>query len=115
MEKLKNLLEVSEKMKTAKSKKVVLVLPYEWVQNSQTKKYELKIQNQNTVDVLILTIQATLGTDIEVKLEPYSMRKNSGEKDHGIFIVNVPPKGKGDVRYQTWYSEGKLTEDALSN
>lgn len=108
--KLGDLINTSERMKTAQKRKALLVLPGEWIQNSKTKKYEMKTKNQQAVDVLTLAIQEKLGTDIEIKLEPYSEIINMGEKDQGTLIVYVPPAGKGDVRYQTWYGAGKLTE-----
>ncbi|NMB98718.1 MAG: hypothetical protein GYA35_00375 [Thermoanaerobaculaceae bacterium] len=114
MGKLGDLINTSERMKTAKTKKVVLVLPGEWIQNPDTKKYEMKTKNQQAVDALTLAIQAELGTDIEIKLEPYSEMINAGEKDQGTLVVYVPPAGKGDVRYQTWYNAGKLTEKSES-
>jgi hypothetical protein len=109
MGKLGDLISTSEKMKTAKTKKVVLALPGELTQNPETKKYEMKTKNQRALDALTLAIQAKLGADIEIKLEPYSEMINAEEKDQGTLIVFVPPTGKGDVRYQTWYGGGKLT------
>lgn len=110
MAKLDDLINVSEKMKTAKAKKVVLALPGEWTQNPETKKYEMKTKDQQAVDALTIAIQAKLGTDIEIRLEPYSEMISVGEKDQGTLVVYVPPSGKGDVRYKTWYGGGKLTE-----
>ena len=108
--KLGELISASEKMQTAKTKKAVLVLPGEWAQNSKTKKYEMKIKNQQALDMLTLSVQAKLGKDVEVNLEPYSENVNIGEKDQGVFSVYIPPIGKGDARYQTWYSSVNLTE-----
>jgi len=110
MAKLGDLIDSSEKMKVAKTKKAVLVLPGEWIQNPETKKYEMKAKNQQAIDALTLVIKAKLGTDIEIKIEPYSKMISAGEKDQGTFVVYIPPSGKGDVRYQTWFSGGKLTE-----
>ena len=70
----------------------------------------MKTKNQQAVDALVLAIQAKIGTDIEIKLEPYSEMISAGEKDQGILVVYVPPVGKGDVHYQTWYGSGKLTK-----
>lgn len=93
----------------------MLALPGEWIQNPETKRYEMKTKDQQAVDALTLAIQAKLGIDIEIKLEPYSEEMMSaGEKDQGILVVYVPPTGKGDVRYQTWYSAGKLSEKSES-
>lgn len=72
MARLGDLIGASEKMKTAQTKKVVLVLPGELIQNPETKKYEMKTKNQQAVDMLTIAIQAKLGTDVEIKLEPYS-------------------------------------------
>lgn len=109
MARLGDLINASDKMKTAKTKKAVLVFPGEWVQNPETKKYEMKTKNQQAIDALTLAIKAKLGTDIEIKIEPYSEMISEGEKDQGTFVVYVPPSGKGDVRYKTWFSGGKLT------
>ncbi len=110
MAKLGDLIKTSEKMKAAKTKRAVLALPGEWIQNPETKKYEMKTKNQQAVNALTIAIQAKLGTDVEIKLEPYSEKKGAKEKDQGTLIVYLPPSGKGDVRYQTWYGGGKLTE-----
>lgn len=110
MAKLGDLIGASEKMKVARVKKAVLVLPGEWTQNPETKKYEMKAENQQAIDALTLAIQAELGTDVEIKIEPYSEKISAGEEDQGTLVVYVPPSGKGDVRYQTWFSSGKLTE-----
>lgn len=110
MAKLVELINVSEKMKNAKTKKVVLALPGEWTQNPETKKYEMKTINQQAVDALTIAIKAKLGTDVEIELEPYSETILEEEKDRGTLAVYVPPSGKGDVYYQTWYSGKKLTE-----
>lgn len=108
--KLGDLIDASEKMKAAKTKKVVLALPGEWTQNPETKKYEMKTKNQQAVDALTIAIQAKLGADVGIKLEPYSEMMSAEEKDQGTLVVYLPPTGKGDVRYQTWYGGGKLTE-----
>lgn len=110
MSKLGDLIGASEKMKVAKTKKAVLALPGEWIQDPETKKYKMKAKNQQAIDALTLAIKAKLGTDIEIKIEPYSEMISVGEKDQGTFVVYVPPSGKGDVRYKTWFSGGKLTE-----
>ena len=114
MAKLGDLINTSEKMKAAKTKKAVLALPGEWIQNPETKKYEMRTKNQQAVDALTIVIQAKLGTDVEIKLEPYSEMISAGEKDQGTLVVYIPPSGKGDVRYQTWYGAGKLTEESES-
>lgn len=110
MSKLGDLIGASEKMKTAKTKRAVLFMPGEWTQDPETKKFEMKTKDQHAVDALTIAIQAKLGTDVEIKLEPYSTGALFGEKDRGTLVVYVPPSGKGDVRYQTWYSSGKLTK-----
>ena len=112
MAKLGDLIGASEKMTTAKTKKAILALPGEWTQNPETKKYEMKANDQRAIDALTLAIQAKLGTDVEIKIEPYSEMINTEEKDRGTMVVYLPPSGKGDVRYQTWFSGGKLTEES---
>ncbi len=112
MAKLRELISQSEKMKAAKNKQAVLVIPGEWTQNSQTKKWEMKIINQSTVIALSLAVQAELGADVEIKLEPYSESVSVDEKDQGTLAVYMPPVGKGEARYQTWFSSGKLSTQA---
>ena len=85
MVKLGDLIGISEKMKTAKIKKVILALPSEWVQNPETKKYEMKTKNQQAVNALTIAIQAELGADIEIKLELYSENIHVGEKGKSPF------------------------------
>ena len=70
----------------------------------------MKAKDQRAIDSLALAIQAKLGADVEIKISLYSRMINAKEKDRGTMVVYLPPSGKGDVRYQTWFSGGKLTE-----
>lgn len=114
LRRLDYLLGNSEKIQTAMTKKVVLALPGEWVQDPETEKYEMVTQNLQDLQTLTSVIQGKLGTDVDIKSEPYSENISFEQKNQGTLIVYVPPAGKGDVRYQTWYSEGKLTDESGS-
>ena len=114
MLKLGDLIDASIKMSHAKTKNAVLMLPGEWEQDAETKKWELRAEDQTTVNALTFAIQAKLGTDVQITLEPYNETKDFGQKDHGTLTVYVPPSGRGDARYQTWYGGGKLTATELA-
>ena len=106
--KLRELIDQSEKMKEASTKQVVLMVPGEWVKDPITNEYSFRVQDQQTADLLALAVKAKLGSEVEVKLVPYSVSQMEGKKDEGIFLVYIPPKGKGVVRYRTWFSGGTL-------
>jgi len=107
MNELRRLIKANPAMKTSKYKQSILVLGADrYEQNPQTKQWERKIQDQQKADILITAIQAELGQDIEVKLEPYSTQRDAMTKDQGSLIVRIPPKGQ--ATYRTWFSQGKL-------
>jgi len=108
LEQLRELIDQSEKMKEASIKQVVLMVPGEWVKDPITNEYSFRVQDQQTADLLALAVKAKLGSEVEVKLVPYSVSQMEGKKDEGIFLVYIPPKGKGVVRYRTWFSGGTL-------
>ena len=111
MAKIRELLGSSEAMKGAATKQMVVVMGSgEWVQDPKTKRYKLKPapDSQKDIDAIILAIQTELGEDIQVHFEPYDTNALSGEKDRGVMIVTIPPHDKGDARYRTWFSGGKL-------
>jgi len=112
MKKLRELISRSEKMKTAKNKQVILFIPGEWTIDEKTKKWEIKIKNHPAINALSLAIRAELGADVEIKLEQYSRDVLMGQKDQGTLVVYVPPVGKGDAYYKTWFSSEKLSADA---
>lgn len=104
---LKRLIRVNPAMKKSKHKQSVLVLSAEgFEKNPETGKWEECIRDQKEVDMLIATIQDELGADVEVELKAYSEARIIGEKDHGSFIVRIPPKGQ--ATYKTWFSQGQL-------
>ena len=105
---MRGLIDQSEKMKEASTKQVVLMVPGEWVKDPITNEYSFRVQDQQTADLLALAVKAKLGSEVEVKLVPYSIGQTVGKKDEGIFLVYIPPKGKGVVRYRTWFSGGTL-------
>ena len=107
MNELRRLIRSNPTMKTSKYKQSILVLGAEgYEQNPQTKQWERKIQDQQKADMLITTIQAELGQDVEVKLEPYSIEQDAMTKDQSSLIVRIPPKGQ--ATYRTWFSQGLL-------
>ena len=109
LSKLRELIGQSVKMREATIKQTVLVMAAgEWVQDPSTKKGSFKVRDRQTADLLVLAVQAELGTGVDVKLEPYSETQMAGEKDQGTLLVYIPPSGKGEARYKTWFSGGRL-------
>ena len=106
--KLRELIDQSEKMKEASTKQVVLMAPGEWVQNPTTKEWFLRVKNQQIADLLTLAVQVELECGVYVKLEPYSEMLDIEKKDQGTLLVYVPPVGKGEAHYRTWFSGGTL-------
>jgi len=107
--KLRELIGNSLNMKEATTKQTVLVMAAgEWVQDPETKKDSYKVKDQQTADLLALAVQAELGAGVNVKLEPYSETQIAGKKDQGTLLVYIPPTGKGEARYRTWFSGGTL-------
>ena len=107
--KLRELIGPNIKMKEAATKQTVLVMAAgEWVQDPTTKKDSFRVRDQQTADLLALAVQAELGTGVDVKLEPYSETQMADQKDQGAFLVHIPPTGKGEARYRTWFSGGTL-------
>jgi hypothetical protein len=112
---LQELIGQSEKMKGASIKQIVLVVPGEWVKDPITNKCSLRVKDQQAANFLALAVQAKLGFEVEVRLEPYFVDQMEVKKDEGTFLVYVPPKGKGVVRYRTWFSHGTLGTQELKN
>ncbi len=107
MNELRRLIRSNPAMKTSKYKQSILILGVQGCeQNSETKQWEQKIRDQQKADMLITAIQAQLGQDVEVKLEPYSEQQDAMKKDRGSLIVRIPPKGQ--ATYRTWFSQGQL-------
>lgn len=97
MRKLQDLVDKNPAMKSSKTKQTVFILAADDVES-----------DKKSIDVLELTIKATLGDNVDIKIEPYSTKQESGVKDWGAFIVRIPPTKKGDAHYRTWYNQGKL-------
>jgi len=107
MNELRRLIKANPVMKTSEYKQSILVLGAQnYEQNPKTKQWEQKIRDQQKADMLITAIQAELGQDVEVKLEPYSEQQDAMTKDQGSLIVRIPPKGQ--ATYRTWFSQGQL-------
>lgn len=99
---------IGSEMKGASTKTVLVMAAGEWAQDPETKEYSFRVKDQQTADLLSLAVQAELGPGVEVKLEPYSETLMFGKKDQGTLLVYIPPFGKGDARYKTWFSGGTL-------
>ena len=111
MTKLRELLSKGTAMKEAKIKQAVIVMETgKWVKDAETQRYKLEPEpeNEKAVRNIIIAIKAELGENIEVKSEPYNMSLSEGEKNVGIMVATIPPKGKGDAGFKTWFSAGKL-------
>ena len=72
----------------------------EWVRGEEGKgwKFEPDEQTQGVVEKLELSIQAKLGADIEIVIEPYSEDRKDGAEDENILIIKVPAKGNGVIQ-----------------
>jgi hypothetical protein len=111
---LRRLIAQKPSMKESITRQVVTILGEgEYVQDTTTGKWELKITNsdsQHNVELLILAIKAELGDDIEVKqdieVKAYDAKQIIGIKDRGVFVVRIPPTER--PTYQTWFSSGEL-------
>jgi len=106
--KLRELIGQSVQMKEATTKQTVLVMAAGEVQDPATKKGSFRVRDQQIADLLAIAVQAELGAGVNVKLEPYSETQMAGEKDQGTLLVYIPPTGKGEARYRTWFSGGTL-------
>lgn len=109
LSKLRELIGQNVKMREATTKQTVLVMAAgEWVQDPGTKNGSFRVRSQQTADLLALAVQAELGAGVDVKLEPYSETQMADAKDQGTLLVHIPPSGKGEARYKTWFSGGAL-------
>jgi|GEM_PF-1623804 len=107
---LQELIGQNVKMKEVDTKSTVLIMaPGEWVKDPITKKFSFRALNQQAINLLTLTIQKELGHKVDIKLELYS-EAQSDQKDQGTLLVYIPPSGKGQARYKTWFSRGVLGE-----
>lgn len=104
MSELRRLIRSNPAMKTSKYKQILILGPQGY--DPETKQWGKKIRDQQKADMLITAIQAELGQDVEVKLEPYSEQIDAMTKDKGSLIVRIPPKGQ--ATYRTWFSHGQL-------
>lgn len=98
---LKRLIDKNPKMRDADAtiiKQIVLFMPGLF-----------KVKDQKTANLLALEVQAQLGAGVvDIKLDPYPEFDIVGKKDQGALIAYIPPKGKGEARYRTWFSDGTL-------
>ncbi|MFA6436808.1 MAG: hypothetical protein WC242_01645 [Candidatus Paceibacterota bacterium] len=107
--KLTELIARAEKMKTAKKKHSLLIMEEgNWQQDPQTGKYEMQPEEGSKADRLETAILAELGSDVQIKIEPYSTKVEETIENWGVLTVRVPPAGKGDATYETWFSGGKF-------
>ena len=105
---LRKLIRQNPKIKEAIIKQTVLMMPGEWVKDPITEKWFSRVKDQQKANLLALAVQAELESGIDVKLEPYSEISKIDQKDQGTLLVYVPPVGKGEARYRTWFSGGTL-------
>lgn len=107
--KLRELIGKSVKMREATTKQTVLVMAAgEWVQDPATKRGSFMVRDKQAADLLALAVQAELGAGVDAKLELYSEKQKAGKKDQGTLLAYIPPVGKGEARYRTWFSGGTL-------
>lgn len=108
IDKLITLIKFNPAMKTSKYKQLILLGLAAYEQNPKTKQWESKISDQQKADLIITRIQTELGSDVKVKLEPYSLLQVEDIKDQGSLIVRIPSKRQAS--YRTWFSQGQLGE-----
>ena len=77
---MRELIDQSEKMKEESIRQVVLMVPGEWVKDPITNEYSFRVQDQQTASLLALAVKAKLGSEVEVKLVPYSVSQMEGKK-----------------------------------
>jgi hypothetical protein len=106
LKKLRELIGQSGKMKEASTQQVVLMAPGKWVEDPITKELSFRAKDEQIVDSLAIAIQAALELGANVKLELYL--EEIDERDQRKLLVYVPPVGKGEARYETWFSDGTL-------
>jgi len=107
MNELRRLIRSNPAMRESKYKQSILVLGAQgYEQNPETGQWEQKIRDQQKADMLITAIRAELGQDVEVKLVPYSEKRDAMTKNQGSLIIRIPPRGH--ATYRTWFSQGQL-------
>jgi len=106
--KLNELIKPNIKMKEATKQTVLVMAAGEWFQDPVTNEYSFRIQDQQTANLLALTVEAELGAGVSVNLVPYPLYLFEGQKDTGTLLVRIPPKEKGEARFKTWFSGGTL-------
>ena len=105
--KLRELIKGNLKKKEAPIKQtLLLMMPGKWVQAPN----KIKSRRRQEGDLLIDAVQEELGTEIDVRIEPYSQQLEFGKKDQGTLIIYVPSSGKGKATYKTWFGEGTLSK-----
>ena len=105
LDKLRELIGQNLKMKEALTKQTVLIMAAgKWIQGSEAKKSSYEVKDQQIADLLLLAVRAELGSGVDVKLEPYPETQQADQKDTGTLLAYIPPSGKGQARYKTWFS-----------
>lgn len=110
MKKLEELFSAHNDIKNAKIKKAIIMAPGEWQQDPNTSKWQIRAKTTDEIIPLTAAIEASLGESIDVKIEPYSEKIESGKKDQGVLVVKVPPSSKGPTVYKV-----ELGSDMLLN
>ena len=108
--KLRELISDNLKKKEALAKQtLLLMMPGKWVQDPN----KIKSRRRQEGDLLIDAVQEELGTEIDVRIEPYSQQLEFGKKDQGTLLVYIPPFRKGEAKYRTWFNEGTLSKEEV--
>jgi hypothetical protein len=113
MDKVKELINQNIAMKEADKKQEVIIIGVgEWIKDLGTEKWKFE-PNQKAKEAagyINKTIRATLGRDVEMKLDCYSDSYKSGAKNQDILIVRIPSKNKGVATYENSCNIKKLGE-----
>lgn len=85
---------------------LLLMMPGKWVQDPN----KIKSRHKQEGDLLIDAVQEELGTEIDVRIEPYSQQFGFGKKEQGTLLVYIPSSGEGEAIYKTWFGGGTLSK-----
>ena len=96
------------KMKEAAIKQAILMVPGVRVLDLATGKEILKVAETKFADEIAEAIRSELGSEVDIRLEPYPEERKDNEKDFGVFIAHVPPVDEKAVSYRTWFGGGEL-------
>jgi len=108
MRKYEMLAKANPAMEESYIKKAVYIMVADesYPENAENEKE--RVLHQWQLDALQVALNDQLGGNIEFKIVPYSMELSLRAKDEGVLFMKLPPAGKGEPRYKTWFSEGRL-------